>query len=315
MKRLILLIVVAMLVYWVWARERSALMRPTAPAGHRNGPRFVQDPEARKHLAKAGREVHRALREAKQDIREAVGKTHDEIHRAFDEVREVFGTSDDDGDMPPPVPVPPSVVEREEAEGLPVAIVPGTRVTDAQAEPPVPGSVIKTGGRSNVRTEPAVVMTNAARSWSLAGKISATPERAANQAYEDLGHDIKEWLDPDVPRSWWIPERLINSIVLNTELETVPRKDDLGPMYVTHLKLDKSPESRARFVKVYNHEVVGQRLVKLGGSLGFILICLAAISGYIRADEATKGYYTNRLRLLAAAGVGAGGVLVYQMVT
>ena len=61
--------------------------------------------------------------------------------------------------------------------------------------------------------------------------------------------------------------------------------------------------------------MVGRRLVKLGGSLGFILICLAAISGYIRADEATKGYYTNRLRLLAAAGVGAGGVLVYQMVT
>jgi hypothetical protein len=316
MKRLILLIVVAMLVYWVWARERSALMRPTAPAGHRNGPRFVQDREARKHLAKAGREVHRALREAKQDIREAVGKTHDEIHRAIDEVREVFGSSDDDGDMPPPVPVPPSVVEREEAEGLPVAIVPGTRVTEAQTEPPVTGPLIKTGGRLYVRSERAAALrTDAERSWSLAGKISATPERAANQAYEDLRHEIADWLDPDVPRSWAIPERLINSIVLNTELESVAREDPLGLMYITHLKLDKSPESRARFVQVYNHEVVGQRLVKLGGSLGFILICLAAISGYIRADEATKGYYTNRLRLLAAAGVGAGGVLVYQMVT
>ena len=80
MKRLILLIIVAMLVYWVWARERSALMRPSSsPSGHRNGPHFVQDREARKHLAKAGREVHRALREAKQEIRHAVGKTHDEI--------------------------------------------------------------------------------------------------------------------------------------------------------------------------------------------------------------------------------------------
>ena len=68
-------------------------------------------------------------------------------------------------------------------------------------------------------------------------------------------------------------------------------------------------------IKVYNHELVGRRLVNLGGSLAFILICLAAVSGYIRADEATKGYYTNRLRMLAAAGVGAGGVLIYQMVT
>ena len=52
----------------------------------------------------------------------------------------------------------------------------------------------------------------------------------------------------------------------------------------------------------------------LGGALGFVLICLAAVSGYIRADEATKGYYTNRLRMLAAAGVGAAGVILYKMV-
>ena len=45
----------------------------------------------------------------------------------------------------------------------------------------------------------------------------------------------------------------------------------------------------------------------------FVLICLAAVSGYIRTDEATKGYYTNRLRMLAAAGVGAAGVVIYQM--
>ena len=43
------------------------------------------------------------------------------------------------------------------------------------------------------------------------------------------------------------------------------------------------------------------------------MICLAAVSGYIRADEATKGYYTKRLRLLAAAAVGASGVLIYQI--
>ena len=86
-------------------------------------------------------------------------------------------------------------------------------------------------------------------------------------------------------------------------------------MYITHLTLDKSPENRARMLGVYNHELVGRRLVNLGGSLAFVLMCLAAVSGYIRADEATKGYYTNRLRMLAAAGVGAGGVLIYQMVT
>jgi hypothetical protein len=86
-------------------------------------------------------------------------------------------------------------------------------------------------------------------------------------------------------------------------------------MCITHLTLDTTPAHRERLVKLYNHELVGERLIRLGGSLAFILMCLAAVSGYIRADEASKGYYTNRLRMLAAAGVGAGGVLIYQMVT
>jgi hypothetical protein len=311
MKRLILLIIVAMLVYWVWARERSAILRRTAE--HRNGPYYAQDREARKHFAKAGREAHRALREAKDEFRHAVDKTHDGIHRAIDEVREVFGTDDDDNEGT--IDAQRSVVEREEADGLPVPIVPGTRVSEAQAVPPAPRLAVRTRGRSNVR--PVTAMnTDTERTWTLDGQISANPERAAAQARKDLREHITAWLDPEVPRSWTIPEGMIDSIVLLTDVETVPRKDDLGPMYVVHMKLDKSPESRSRFVKIYNHELVGRRLVNLGGSLGFILICLAAISGYIRADEATKGYYTNRLRLLAAAGVGAGGVLVYyQMVT
>ena len=52
-------------------------------------------------------------------------------------------------------------------------------------------------------------------------------------------------------------------------------------------------------------------LVALGVSSRF---GLGAVSGYIRADEATKGYYTRRLRMLAAAGVGAAGVILYRMV-
>ena len=314
MKRLILLLIVAGLVYWVWARERSALMRP-APSGHWNGPRYVQDREARKHLAKAGREVQRALREAEHEIRHAVDKTHDEVHRAIAEVRGAL-RSDDDDDAEQTGVAQTKVVEREDADGLPVPIVPGTRVTDAQAVPPAPPVPPgKTRGRVLPKPGPKAVRISAESTIeTLDSQISATPERAADQARKDLRKHVAAWLDPEVPGSWDIPDRLMDSIILNAELEkTVP--NEFGAMYVTHLKLDKSPQSRARFIKVYNHEVVGRRLVNMGGALAFILICLAAVSGYIRADEATKGYYTNRLRLLAAAGVGAGGVLLYQMVT
>ncbi len=102
-------------------------------------------------------------------------------------------------------------------------------------------------------------------------------------------------------------------MILEATVEQVVK--DYGTLYVAKLRVDVSPERRMIFVESYKRQLVHQRMVLLGGALGFVLISLAAISGYIRADEATKGYYTNRLRLLAAGGVGAAGVLIYQMLT
>ena len=101
-------------------------------------------------------------------------------------------------------------------------------------------------------------------------------------------------------------------MILETRVRPIVK--DYGTVYEAELRVDVSPERKARLVAVYQRQLVHQRLVLLGGTLAFFLTCLAAVSGYIRADEATKGYYTNRLRLLAAAGVGASGVLIYQMV-
>jgi hypothetical protein len=101
-------------------------------------------------------------------------------------------------------------------------------------------------------------------------------------------------------------------MILETKVKPIVK--DYGTLYETELRVDVSPERRSDFVAAYHRHFVHGRLVLLGGTLAFLLTCLAAISGYIRADEATKGYYTNKLRLLAAAGVGAAGVLIYQMV-
>ena len=89
-------------------------------------------------------------------------------------------------------------------------------------------------------------------------------------------------------------------------METVQK--DYGTLYITHLKLDTRPERRALLVQTYNHELVGRPARQARWQPGIHPICLAAaVSRYIRADEATKGYYTNRLRMLAAVGKGACG--------
>jgi hypothetical protein len=314
MKRLILLIVVVMLVFWVLARHRAAVVRPVGP-GHRNGPHYVYDREHRRHVVvSAGHEVKRALKEAGHDIRHAVGEASEDVHNALGEMRDaLFPESADDDD--------PYVVEREDAEGLPVKIVPGTRTTEAKPVPPAPpGRRIvmkrdKSGKLKGAKLSTTAIAraTGAAEIPQVEGKISATPENADNQARDRLREVMTTWLEPDVPSSWSLPERELDKLVVESSRETFDK--DYGTMYITHLKLDTTRAHRARLVKLYNREVVGHRLITLGGSLTFILMCLAAISGYIRADEATKGYYTNRLRTLAAVAVGAGGVLIYQIFT
>jgi hypothetical protein len=102
-------------------------------------------------------------------------------------------------------------------------------------------------------------------------------------------------------------------MVLNTRFEPVVR--DYGTLYVAELEFDASPQRRAALVAAYNHELVQRRLITLGGTLAFILSCLAVVCGYIRTDEVTKGYYTNRLRLLAAAGVAGAAAIIYHVMT
>jgi hypothetical protein len=47
--------------------------------------------------------------------------------------------------------------------------------------------------------------------------------------------------------------------------------------------------------------------------LAVLVLILAAVAGYIRADEWTRGYYTGRLRVLAVGAVAAGAAAVWWL--
>ncbi len=265
MKRLILFLFLGFLVFW-WAA------RHVDRAHHRD--RALH--QARHAMARAGHEARQALREAGDDVRDAFREASDEIHEAMN----------DPDDSP--------ASEREEADDLPVPIVRGSRVVDAQLKPPV----------SAPDHAPIHVQT-------VSGLLSATEERARSEAAAALDRVLAEWLKPDVKNPWTPPANLVQSVVLATV--TTPVHKEYGDVYLTEIKVNLSPESRRAFLNVYTREVVRGRMIALGGGLVFVLVCLAVVSSYIRADEATRGYYTQRLRLLAAASVGAAGVLIYQL--
>jgi len=211
----------------------------------------------------------------------------------------------------------------EAAEGLPVPIYPGTRVTQAQIQPP-----------SSPATTTISVAQEARPSSerTIAGRLSATDDRARADARLQLEREVADWITPEVPPAasfvnpktgspelaatklpyrWRVPTRLIDRMIRETRVRPVVR--DYGTVYEAMVVADFSAENRAAILAAYQEDLVRHRLTLLGGRIAFLLTCLAALAGYIRADEATRGYYTHWLRGVAAAGVGASGVLIYQM--
>lgn len=137
----------------------------------------------------------------------------------------------------------------------------------------------------------------------VTGRYGATRERAERDARERLRRVVADWLAPDAPRSFVVGEAEIDRLIRERRVEPVAL--DVGTVYLAAYRVDFSPQSRNHILRIYDDQLVKRRLVELGAAIAFILALLGAIAGYIRADEATKGYYTNKLRLVAAGAIGA----------
>ena len=322
MKRFFVYLALILLVLWaVKSNHPRSQWSPPRPPARWHGPRMPEtrpsaelaeaQRQSRQALAEAGRAIEEARREVRQAYEQANGEIRQAWHEVKQEVRQAYHQALKEGVQPPVPAPPPPVLEREPAEGIPVDIVPGTRVTEAEAKPPVP-PVAPRVPMPVVKVSAPLATANTTQMTSIEGQISATKERAEADARAALQSKIADWLEPEVPRTWSIPTPLLQSLIAETRFR--PEEKPYGTLYWAELKVNLSPDRRYALVQAYTQEVVRHRLMSLGGALTFVLIGLAAITGYIRADEATKGYYTNRLRMLAAAGVGAAGVIVYRMV-
>jgi hypothetical protein len=88
---------------------------------------------------------------------------------------------------------------------------------------------------------------------------------------------------------------------------------DIGPTKVVKMDLEVSPAQAAKLYSKARHERMGQRHVLLGRVLAGLLAVVVVAGGYLRLEEATRGYYTTLLRVAALAvlaAVGAGLWLV-----
>jgi hypothetical protein len=278
MRRFFLFVILLMLAGWVLSRHR----RGDSPQGPSRGPGFYRNDHGTMRFANENRrkQTQRAL----ADTQHAVVEVRTQVRQALDEAR---------------------------AEVRQVVTEVGAAVGSDDDSRGAKSQVVSVSSTSTV----APTVSSESAPNTVLSDQSASEERARVDARQKLRASVSKWLTPDVPSTWTPPERLVEDLVLDTRIEPISKEyGENGFVYAASLEVDFSPKKRAAFVDTYTREVVKERIVTLGGGLAFALICLGALSSYIRADEATKGYYTNRLRMLAAAGVGAAGVIIYQMI-
>lgn len=290
MKHFLLLTFVVMLAAWYLAdrgphhadfRSRSCPPPPTERS----------DRDAHRNFARAGREFRLAMRKTGDKAHEAWNELGEDLrgslHEMAEDVRDAIAYDSEPAHPGPPAPpAPPQLPEH------------------VLAEAPLPPQPPSSPGHSPAAGDSPVIR-------EITGEISYNEERARGEARAKLNQEVTTWLEArGVPRSWKPAPGLLDTLIVETTVKPVLK--DYGTLYQATLRADFSPRRAVPFVQSYQHQLVHRRIVLLGSGLAFVLCCLTALAGYIRADEATKGYCTNRLRLLATVGVAAAGLAIYK---
>jgi hypothetical protein len=170
-------------------------------------------------------------------------------------------------------------------------------------EPAVPAKKLPPGGVVDQKDGDAIV-------WQVKGSYQTTPEEARHSAnalaqaevishFRSQGMEL-EWLPP----ASYVSARLVQ----NSRLEDSDFGEGVGKMYQSVLEVRLTPELRNEIGR-YDREYRAQsRMAGMARIVAALVALLAAVAGYFRLDEMTKGYYTGWLRV-AAGFLGATAVI------
>lgn len=149
---------------------------------------------------------------------------------------------------------------------------------------------------------------------SISSQRFATLAEAEQQVTQlALGY-VKDFYRKEYPLSgdWNVPVAAIEQHAVNAlvgeEFDQDFGNGITGKMYRAHLRLDLNARLRQTLHASWHDQIVMQRLTRLGTGLGMVTVLLAAAAGYFRLNDMTQGQYRGRLKLAAAALVGAAGL-------
>jgi hypothetical protein len=166
--------------------------------------------------------------------------------------------------------------------------------------------------------------------WAAAPRVSTPtwevkrfgldPESAREKALSDASEEAAQYLHKNVPalRDWSPPqESLVSKGVISLLAEPEPKAvEGGGPMagfFEATVKVEISSKSLGQLMQEARTDRMHDRQLLLARLLAAVVAVLLVITGYLRLEDATRGYYTTLLRL-AAVGVvvivGAGLLLL-----
>jgi hypothetical protein len=148
------------------------------------------------------------------------------------------------------------------------------------------------------------------KTWTVPA-YGETDEKALDRAQQKAWEQVCDYLaSQNPPIHWrpdvgWVSKHLVKARPPGKVVDT----DDpvLGKAYLRTLTVEVGEKDYARVVELDRQELMKQRQLLLARVLAGLVALLVAVVGYLRLDEATKGYYTLWLRLGAVslvAGVG-----------
>jgi hypothetical protein len=138
------------------------------------------------------------------------------------------------------------------------------------------------------------------------------PEAAQDAALRKAHESVRKYIHEHYPSLNWEPtlEQLQKARVIQVEGTPGTRQlDDGEEVQEAHAKVEMTRKYREGLQRLVLQQHTRQRQWFAARGLGGLVALLLVCAGYLRLDEATRGYYTRLLRLAALGvlvGVGVG---------
>jgi hypothetical protein len=143
--------------------------------------------------------------------------------------------------------------------------------------------------------------------------VSSGPHFSQGEARRQLEEASKQAADDYVNRHLG-SNHAARFIAYSVEpVETYEERPEfsVGPMYQAHALLEFNEAFRTKAERDWKEALTLSRLLKTGLGAAAMLVLLSVVLGYFKADTATRGYYTRRLRFGAATVILALAAAVY----